>query len=121
VTIDERADGDVVVLDLNGKFTAGDGDAAIKEKVLQLAARGASNVILNFANVTYMDSVGLSTMVRSRLTLRQQNGDLKLLHLPRRIVDLLAVTRLTMVFEIFDDEVSAVRSFQRGDVPGAVS
>jgi anti-sigma B factor antagonist len=112
VTIDERADGKVVVLDLHGKFTAGDGDAAIKDKILQLAAQGATNVVLNFGDVSYMDSVGLSTMVRSRLTLNQQKGDLKLLHLPRRIADLLAVTRLTMVFEVFDDEPAAIRSFQ---------
>jgi anti-sigma B factor antagonist len=111
VTIDERTDGGVVVLDLHGKFTAGDGDAAIKEKILQLATRGATKVVMNFGDVSYMDSVGLSTMVRSRLTLNQQQGDLKLLHLPRRIADLLTVTRLTMVFEMFDDEPAAVRSF----------
>jgi anti-anti-sigma factor len=114
VTIDERANGKVVVLDLHGKFTAGDGDTAIKEKILQLAARGTTNVVLNFADVSYMDSVGLSTMVRSRLTLNQQKGDLRLLHLPRRIADLLAVTRLTMVFEMFDDETAAIRSFHSG-------
>lgn len=112
MTIDERADGKVVVLDLHGKFTAGDGDAAIKDKILQLAAQGMTNVVLNFGDVSYMDSVGLSTMVRSRLTLNQQKGDLKLLHLPRRIADLLAVTRLTAVFEVFDDEPAAIRSFQ---------
>lgn len=112
MTIDERTDGKVTLLDLHGKFTAGDGDAAIKDKILQLATRGTTNVVLNFADVSYMDSVGLSTMVRSRLTLNQQKGDLKLLHLPRRIADLLAVTRLTMVFEIFDDEPAAIRSFQ---------
>ena len=111
MTIDERADGDIVVLDLHGKFTAGDGDTAIKEKILQLATRGTTKVVLNFADVSYMDSVGLSTMVRSRLTLNQQKGDLKLLHLPRRIADLLAVTRLTMVFEMFDDEPAAIKSF----------
>ena len=111
MTIDERTDGSIVVLDLHGKFTAGDGDAAIKEKILRLAARGTTKVVLNFANVSYMDSVGLSTMVRSRLTLNQQQGDLKLLHLPRRIADLLTVTRLTMVFEMFDDEPAAIKSF----------
>ena len=112
MTIDERADGRVVVLDLHGKFTAGDGDTAIKDKILQLASQGMTSVVLNFGDVSYMDSVGLSTMVRSRLTLNQQKGDLKLLHLPRRIADLLAVTRLTMVFEMFDDETAAIRSFQ---------
>jgi anti-sigma B factor antagonist len=112
VQIDERSVGDVLVLDLRGKFTAGEGDAAIKDKILQLAAAGPRNIVLNFADVTYMDSVGLSTMVRSRLTLQQHGGELKLMRLPRRIADLLAVTRLTMVFETFDDEPSAIRSFQ---------
>ena len=113
--IDERPSGDVLVLDLRGKFTAGEGDTAIKNRILQLAATGPRKIVLNFADVTYMDSVGLSTMVRSRLTLQQQGGELKLLCLPRRIADLLAVTRLTMVFETFDDEPAAIRSFQSRD------
>ena len=113
--IDERSAGDVLVLDLRGKFTAGEGDAAIKDRILNLAVSGSRKIVLNFADVSYMDSVGLSTMVRSRLTMQQYGGELKLLRLPRRIADLLAVTRLTMVFETFDDESSAIRSFQPRD------
>ncbi|HUK32296.1 MAG TPA: STAS domain-containing protein [Vicinamibacterales bacterium] len=111
--IDERAVGDVIVLDLRGKFTAGDGDAIIKDTIQRLASRGVCNIILNFADVSYMDSVGLSTIIRARLTLCQHEGELKLLHLPRRVADLLALTRLTVVFETFDDESAAVRSFKR--------
>ena len=111
--IDERRHGDVSVLDLHGKITGGDGDAFLKNAVTALAKRGVRNVVLNFADVPYMDSVGLSSIIRSHLTLRQDGGELKLLNLPRHIAHLMELTRLTSVFETFDDESNAVRSFDR--------
>ena len=112
MTIDERQRGDVVVLDLHGKITGG--DRLIIETIDALVTRGVCRIVLNFADVSYMDSVGLSTIVRSHLRLRQQDGQLVLLHLPRRIADLLSITGLTKVFEPFDDEAVAVRSFDSG-------
>jgi anti-anti-sigma factor len=109
VTIDERASGEVVVLDLHGRITGG--DLLILETIDLLATRGARRIVLNFADVSYMDSVGLSTIVRSHLRLHQQGGQLALLHLPPRITDLLSVTGLTKVFAPFDDEPAAIRSF----------
>ena len=111
--IDERQSGDVSVLDLHGKLAGGDGDALLKNTVAGLAKRGVRKVVLNFADVPYMDSVGLSTIVRSHLTLRQDGGELKVLNLPRHIAHLFALTRLTTVLEVFDDESAAVRSFDR--------
>ena len=109
MTIDERQRGDVVVLDLHGKITGG--DRLIIETIDSLVTRGACRIVLNFADVSYMDSVGLSTIVRSHLRLRQNGGQLVLLNLPRRIGDLMSVTGLTQVFEPFDDESVAIRSF----------
>src|SRR6516165_1320017 len=117
VTIDERQRGDVVVLDLHGRITGG--DRLIIDTIDSLVTRGVHRIVLNFADVSYMDSVGLSTIVRSHLRLRQQGGQLVLLHLPRRIGDLLNLTGLTRVFEPFDDESVAIRSFGTATPPAA--
>jgi anti-anti-sigma factor len=117
VTIDERDRGDVVVLDLHGKITGG--DRLIIDTIDSLVTRGRHKVVLNFADVSYMDSVGLSTIVRSHLRLRQHGGQLVLLHLPRRIFDLMSITSLTRVFEPFNDEAIAVRSFDSATRPAA--
>jgi len=109
VQIDERTIGDVAVLDLHGKITAG--DRFIRDTIQALIARGLRKVLLNFADVSYMDSVGLSAIVQAHLTLGQTGGQLVLLHVPKRIGDLFAVTHLTAVFERFDDEAAAIRSF----------
>jgi anti-sigma B factor antagonist len=111
--IDQRPIDDVVVLDLHGKIAVGDGDVLIKDTIQRLAGLGARKIVLNFADVTYMDSVGLSTIIRAHLTLRQDGGQLRLLQLPPRIAGLLAITRLTTVFDTFDDEAAAIRSFAR--------
>ena len=117
VTIDERQRGDVVVLDLHGRITGG--DRLIIDTIDALVTRGVHRIVLNFADVSYMDSVGLSTIVRSHLRLRQQGGQLVLLHLPRRIGDLLSLTGLTKVIEPFDDESVAIRSFGTATPPAA--
>jgi len=107
VTIDERPRGDVVLLDLHGKITGG--DRLIIDTIDALITRGVHRIVLNFVDVSYMDSVGLSTIVRSHLRLRQHGGQLVLLNLPTRIADLLSVTGLTKVFEPFNDESAAIR------------
>ena len=112
--IDEQSHGDVVFLDLHGKITAG--DLAIRDTIQSLAARGVQRIVLNFADVPYMDSVGLSTLVRSHLVIRQHGGRLVLLHVPRHITQLLTLTGLTAVFAAFDDETAAIRSFDETEV-----
>ena len=106
--IEERTAGGVIVLDLHGKMTAG--DDAIKTRIQKLADDGVRNVLLNFSDVSYMDSVGLSTLVRSHLALAQNGGRLSLLHVPKRIADLLSVSGLVAVLQAFDDEATAIRS-----------
>jgi len=107
--VGERRLENIVVLDLQGKIAGG--DQVLFETIDSLVTRGSCKVVLNFAGVSYMDSVGLSTIVRSHLRLRQQGGQLVLLHLPVRVADLLRVTGLTSVFEPFEDEAVAIRSF----------
>jgi len=109
--IDERAVGDVVVLDLKGKITLGKGDELLKDKVNSLVNQGQRKILLNLAEVPYIDSAGLGEIVRTFTTVSRQGGSLKLLNLTKRITDLLAITKLLTVFETFDTENDAIRSF----------
>ena len=114
--IEERAVGDVVVLDLKGKITWGEGDELLKDKVNSLVNQGHKKIILNLADVPYIDSAGLGEVVRTYTTVSRQGGSLKLLNLTKRITDLLSITKLLTVFETFDSENDAVRSFSAAKV-----
>jgi anti-sigma B factor antagonist len=109
--IEERNIGDVVVLDLKGKITLGQGDELLKDKVNSLVNQGHRKIVLNLADVPYVDSAGLGEIVRTYTTVSRQGGSMKLLNLTKRITDLLAITKLLTVFETFDVESDAVRSF----------
>jgi anti-sigma B factor antagonist len=109
--IEERSVGDVVVLDLKGKITLGQGDELLKDKVNSLVNQGHRKILLNLADVPYIDSAGLGEIVRTYTTVSKNGGSLKLLNLTKRITDLLAITKLLTVFETFDSESDAVRSF----------
>jgi anti-sigma B factor antagonist len=109
--IEERNVGDVVVLDLKGKITLGEGDELLKDKVNSLVNQGRRKILLNFSDVPYVDSAGLGEIVRTYTTVSRQGGSLKLLNLTKRITDLLAITKLLTVFETFDTEGEAVKSF----------
>ena len=109
--IQERAVGDVMVLDLKGKITLGEGDELLKDKVNSLVNQGHKKIVLNLADVPYIDSAGLGEIVRTYTTVSRQGGSLKLLNLTKRITDLLAITKLLTVFETFDSEGEAIKSF----------
>jgi len=109
--IEERRVGDVVVLDLKGKITLGEGDELLKDKVNSLVNQGNRKLVLNLEGVPYIDSAGLGEIVRTYTTVSRQRGSLKLLNLTKRITDLLSITKLLTVFETFDAENEAVRSF----------
>lgn len=109
--IDERTVGDVVVLDLKGRVMLGDGDEVLKDKVNSLLNQGMKKIVLNLAEVPYIDSAGLGEVVRTYTTVSRQGGHLKLLNLTKRITDLLAITKLLTVFDTYDSETEAVRSF----------
>jgi anti-sigma B factor antagonist len=114
--IQERAVGDVMVLDLKGKITLGEGDELLKDKVNSLVNQGHKKIVLNLADVPYIDSAGLGEIVRTYTTVSRQGGSLKLLNLTKRITDLLAITKLLTVFETFDAEADAVKSFSAAKV-----
>ena len=109
--IEERATGDVTILDLKGKMTLGEGDVILKDKVNSLALQGKKQIVLNLADVPYVDSAGLGEIVRTYTTMSRQGGSLKLLSLTKRITDLLSITKLLTVFETYENEADAVRSF----------
>jgi anti-sigma B factor antagonist len=109
--IEERAVGDVMVLDLKGRITLGEGDELLKDKVNSLINQGQKKLVLNLADVPYIDSAGLGEIVRTYTTVSRQGGSLKLLNLTKRITDLLSITKLLTVFETFDSEAEAVKSF----------
>src|SRR5580700_1854903 len=114
--IEERAVGDVIVLDLKGKVTLGQGDELLKDKVNSLVNQGHRKIVLNLADVPYVDSAGLGEIVRTYTTVSRQGGSMKLLNLTKRITDLLAITKLLTVFETFEVESDAVRSFSAAPV-----
>ena len=109
--IEERAVGDVVILDLKGKITLGEGDELLKDKVNSLVNQGHRKILLNLGGVPYIDSAGLGQVVRTYTTVSRQGGSLKLLNLTKRITDLLSITKLLTVFETFESENEAVQSF----------
>ena len=106
--IDERTVGDVMVLDVKGKVTLGEGDEMLKDKVNSLVNQGHKKIVLNLAEVPY---IGLGEIVRTYTTVSRQGGSLKLLNLTKRITDLLSITKLLTVFETYDSESEAIRSF----------
>jgi anti-sigma B factor antagonist len=109
--IEERKVGDVVVLDLKGKVMLGEGDELLKDKVSSLLNQGYKKIVLNLAEVPYIDSAGLGEIVRTFTTVSRQGGSLKLLNLTKRITDLLSITKLLTVFDTFESETEAVNSF----------
>jgi anti-sigma B factor antagonist len=114
LTIEERILGDVVILTLSGEITADDGDIAFGKRVDELVLRqGHRKVLVDLAGVTYIDSAGVGIMVGEYQIVRNTGGALKLLNLTSRSHRLLAMMKLRSVFEIFDDEAMAIRSFTR--------
>jgi anti-sigma B factor antagonist len=109
--IQQREKEGVTILDLNGPLTAGRGAAELREALRSGVAQNRANVVLNLAAVDYIDSTGLGSMVMCYTGLRKAAGRLVLLNLNRRHLELLVLTKLTTVFEIFDDEQQAINSF----------
>ena len=109
--IDERIVDDVTVLDLKGKMTLGEGDELLKDKINSLASQGHKKILLNLEAVPYIDSAGLGEIVRTYTSVSRQGGKLKLLNVSKRIQDLLVITKLITIFDSYDDEAEAVRSY----------
>lgn len=111
VKMTTRQVGDVTVVDAVGRITLGDGASAFRDTIRDLAAGGKKKLLLNLAEVSYIDSSGIGEMVSGFTTVTNQGGQVKLLNLTKRVKDLLQITKLYTVFEVFEDEAAAVRSY----------
>jgi anti-sigma B factor antagonist len=111
LSISEREKEDILILDLKGRLTVGEEVAAFRDKMDSTIEAGRARVILNLADVEYIDSTGLGSLVICFTRMQRTGGTLKLLNLNRRNIELLVLTKLTTVFELFIDEQDAVNSF----------
>jgi anti-sigma B factor antagonist len=103
----------VTVLDLSGRITLGEGSVILRDTIRDLIGRGQRKILLNLGDVTYIDSSGIGELVSAFTTVRNQGGELKLLNLTKKVHDLLQITKLYTVFDIKDDEATAIKSFTK--------
>jgi len=107
-----REVGGVTVVDLSGKITLGEGGTTLRDEVRKLVSEGQKKIVLNLAEVNYIDSSGLGELVSAYTAVKNAGGELKLLNLTSKVRDLLVITKLVTVFDVKDDEASAVSSFK---------
>ena len=110
--INQREASGVVVVDLNGRVTLGDGCQDLSQLLLDLIAKGQNKILLNLAQVDFIDSAGIGVLTKGLVATRRQGGTVKLLNLTAKIRDLLQITNLYQVFEVFTDEQAAIASFR---------
>jgi anti-sigma B factor antagonist len=109
--ITTRTNGDVQILDCSGKITLGEGTMAVRNRVRDILQSDGKKIILNLADVSYIDSSGIGELVSTYTTVTSNGGQLKILNLSKKVKELLTITKLLTVFQIFDDEKTAVDSF----------
>ncbi len=109
--ISEREAGDITILDVDGRIMFGDGEESFRDAVTRLVEAGRVKLVINMAAVPYIDSAGISQLVRTYVTASNRGGRMKLLRLTKRVRELLSITRLLTIWEAFESEEEAVRSF----------
>ena len=109
--VKERPAGDVTILDLRGEVRIGEGSIALRDAIRNLASAGKKELLLNLAGVSYIDSSGMGELIANYTTVSRQGGQLKLLKLTDRVQNLLVITKLLTVFDTYDDEAEALKSF----------
>jgi anti-sigma B factor antagonist len=112
LTIASREVDGVTVLDLSGRITLGEGSVQLREAIRDLISKGQKNILLNMGEVNYIDSSGLGELVSAYTTSKNQGAALKLLSLTKKVKDVLQLTKLYTVFDIYDDEASAIASYK---------
>lgn len=112
LTINTRESSSVSILDLSGKIILGDESSALRESIKQLLAANKKKILLNLAEVSFIDSAGVGTLVAGYTSAKSQDGELKLANLTKRFKETLQVTRLLTVFEVYDSEAEALASFK---------
>ncbi len=115
LNIHERRIGDVTVLDMDGNIRIGGSNIALKKAIQNLVAEGRNQIVLNLARVTYIDSSGLGELISSHVTSNHKGGQIKLLNLTQRFHELMTITKLIKIFDVYDDESQAVDSFKTHD------
>jgi anti-sigma B factor antagonist len=103
----------ITIVDLSGRITLGESGVALRDTVKELSAQGHKQILLNLADVSYIDSSGLGELVAAFTSVRNAGGQIKLLNLTKKVHDLLQITKLCTVFEVWDDEAAAIRAFDR--------
>jgi anti-sigma B factor antagonist len=111
MNVNKRQNGDVTILDLKGKITIGSGDVALRNAVQEVMAGGATKILINMKDVTTIDSSGIGELVSSYTTATGRGAKLKLFCLPAKVTDILTITQLITVFDVFDTEDEAIKSF----------
>jgi len=112
LTIASREVDGVTILDLSGRITLGEGSVQLRDAIRNLISKGSKHILLNLGDVNYVDSSGLGELVSAFTTAKNQQADVKLLNLTKKIHDLLQLTKLYTVFDISDDEAAAIASFK---------
>ena len=112
LNINERQAGDVTVLDMSGKITIGEGSVALRTAIRRLLEEGKKRILLNLSGVSYVDSSGIGELVSSYTAINKDGGQLKLLNLTQKLQDLLTITKLLTVFDVYDSEAEALNSFK---------
>ena len=106
-----RQAGGVTIVDCSGQIKLGEGSSVLRDTVKDLLAKGQKKILLNLGDITYIDSSGIGELVAAFTSVRNQGGDMKLLHLTKRMNDLLQITKLYTVFDVRDDEREALAAF----------
>jgi len=106
-----REAGNVTVIDVSGRITLGEGSATLRQMIRDLLGKGQKRIVINLGDVSYIDSSGIGELVSGYTTVKGQGGELKLLNLTKKVHDLLQITKLYTVFDVHNDEQSAIRSF----------
>ena len=109
--VTERQVRGVTILDISGRITLGDGTALLRDTTRDLIAQGKKNLLLNLSQVPHMDSSGIAELVSAFTAARREGGDVKLLNLTKKVRDTVEIVKLGGIFELFDDEAAALRSF----------
>ena len=102
----------ITILDLSGRITLGEGSVTLRDAVHDLVAKGSKHILLNLENISYIDSSGIGELVSAFTSVKNSGGELKLLNLTKKVHDLLQITKLYTVFDIWDNEASAVTAFK---------
>jgi anti-sigma B factor antagonist len=111
IKVNERQVGDVTILDISGRIMLGDGTALLRDATRDLISQGKKKLLLQLNHVPHIDSSGIAELVSAFVAARREGGDVKLLNLTKRVQETVEIVKLGSIFELFDDEDTALRSF----------